>query len=709
VAATARPTPVPHKKEESVTLGVYHPELHGQSTAIGVQSAIAVPPVTTAWFVTTVQLRKGWAVSKRRGRAGQPAAAEETADDLPELEPPSWYAHGGALASTGFWAMARRLPALVRQAMALAWAASRRDTLVAVSANLASGVLTALGLLATRNVAGALLGAGPTPDRIRAALPSLVLVAAATGTRAGLAIVAGWAQARLAPQVDTAAQIALFDLTTRVELAAFDDAGFADDMERAHGRGVDSAAMLVNNVIDLTTGVVGVAATAVTLLVIHPLLLPVIVAAALPVGWAAVRAARQQYVSIHQRIAYRRRRWMLEHLMANRQTAMEVRTNTMNAFLLGRYRQVTFAETSADLRVAHQQSITRLAGGVLGGTATAGVYVILGVLIVNGGIPLAYAATAVLALQTVQGALRLVIMATNQLYEDGLYFADYTGFTARAAARIPRESGAVPDGFTEIHVERVGLAYPDLASPAVDEVSLTLRRGQTIALVGENGSGKTSLAKLIAGLYQPTSGRVRWDDTDLTGADPQRIRQHVAVMTQDYWHWPFTARQNITIGRHTREDGDPPVHAAAATAGAHDMILDLPRGYDTLLDRMFSGGHELSGGQWQRLVAARAFYRDAQLVICDEPSAALDARAEHALFQQLREHARDRAVVLITHRLANVRHADHIYVMHEGRLAEHGTHSQLIAARGRYAELFALQAAGYLDGSGPVAVSAPSA
>jgi ATP-binding cassette subfamily B protein/ATP-binding cassette subfamily C protein len=630
-------------------------------------------------------------------RAAEPPADPLPDDDLPDLAPPWWYAHGGTLASTGFWAMARRLPALVHQALGLAWAASRRDTLVAVLANLVSGVLTALGLLATRNVATALLESGPTPGRIRAALPALVLVGTAMAARAGIAIVAGWAQARLSPRVDAAAQTALFDLTTRVELAAFDDGGFADDMDRAHSRGVDSAALLVNNVIDLTTGLVGVAATAVTLLVIHPLLLPVVMAAAVPAGWAAVRAARAKYVSISQRIGYRRRRGMLETLMANRHTAMEVRTNTMANFLISRYRRIASIETAADLAVARQQSLTRLAGGLLGGVATAGVYLILGVLIASGGIPLASAATAVLALQTVQGALRLVVNATNRLYEDGLYFADYTGFTGRATARIPRDGGPVPDGFTEITVEGVSLAYPEAAHAAVDGVTLTVQRGQTIALVGENGSGKTSLAKLIAGLYQPTSGRVRWDGTDLTGASPDQIRQHVAVMTQEYWHWPFTARQNITIGRHTRSDGDPPVHDAARTAGAHDMILELPRAYDTLLDRMFTGGHELSGGQWQRLAAARAFYRDATLLICDEPSAALDPRAEAALFQQLREHGQDKAIVLITHRLANVRHADHIYVLHRGQLTEHGTHDELIAEQGRYAQLFALQAAGYLS------------
>jgi ATP-binding cassette subfamily B protein len=216
----------------------------------------------------------------------------------------------------------------------------------------------------------------------------------------------------------------------------------------------------------------------------------------------------------------------------------------------------------------------------------------------------------------------------------------------------------------------------------VDRVTLRLRRGEVIALVGENGSGKTTLAKLIAGLYRPTGGTIRWDGVDTRDMDPTSLGEKVAVISQDWWRFPFTAGQNITIGRHDRgEAPGPSMVDAARAATAHDMITGLPYGYDTLLDRGFKEGHDLSGGQWQRLVAARGLYRHAQLLICDEPSAALDARA----------------VVLITHRLANVRHADRIYVMRNGVLVEEGTHEQLVAADGLYRELFDLQASGYVQ------------
>ncbi|MCI0686839.1 MAG: ABC transporter ATP-binding protein/permease [Sporichthyaceae bacterium] len=646
----------------------------------------------------------------RNRRADAPSAAPPASPSAPPPAPPTedpeeliplpWYAHADALAAVALWKMARRLPGLVTQAMRLAWQASRRDTTLAIGLNLAAGVLTALGLLATTGVATALLATGPTPDRLRASLPALSLVAGATAARSGLTSAAGWAQARLTPQVTAVVEWRLYDLTTSVELSAFDDAGFADDMERASTRGTDSAAMLTDHVVDFITGLVGLAAVGVTLTVLHPLLLPLLVVAALPVGWAAVRSARQRYLSLHQRVTRRRRVWMLQHLMANRQTAAEVRANTMAGFLLNRYRRVVAVETAADLDVVRQQTLTRLAGAALGGLATTGVYVVLGALILRGAVPLAAAATAVLALQHGGGAMRILIMAANGLYEDGLYFADYTGFLQRAAERRPAADQPAPDRFTEIALDRVSFHYPEAERPAVDEVSLSVRRGQTIALVGENGSGKTSLARLIAALYRPDSGQIRWDGRDVSDADPEQLRQHIGVITQEYWHWPFTARTNIVIGRHTRADGDPPVFEAARAADAHQMIVDLPNGYHTLLDRMFAGGHELSGGQWQRLAAARGFYREPALLICDEPSASLDARAEHAIFQQLRTGREHQAIVLITHRLANIRHADLIYVLHEGRVVEQGTHGELMSAGGTYAELFELQASGYLAGTG---------
>jgi ATP-binding cassette subfamily B protein/ATP-binding cassette subfamily C protein len=389
---------------------------------------------------------------------------------------------------------------------------------------------------------------------------------------------------------------------------------------------------------------------------------------------------------------------MLERLMANRQTAAEVRTYQMRGFLLGEYRRIMAVETGAQLRLVRRQTGTRLVGTTLAGVATFAVYIVLGILLFAGWVPLAAAATALLAVQTARTSLNTAIHAANSLYEDALYYGDFRDFIDRARTRLPAEGGQPVNGFDEIALCDVSLRYPATDRPAVDGISLTLRRGQVIALVGENGSGKSSLAKLIAGLYAPNGGTIHWDGVDIAEIDQRSLAAQVAVISQDWWKFPFTAARNITLGRHDRPAGagGPTVTEAATAASAHDMISALPQGYDTLLDREFKDGHELSGGQWQRLVSARGLYRDARLLICDEPSSALDARAEHAIFQQLLGD-RDRTTVLITHRLANVRHADQIYVLHHGKVLQHGTHAQLIAAGGLYQELFHLQASGYAD------------
>ncbi|HZA03627.1 MAG TPA: ABC transporter ATP-binding protein [Propionibacteriaceae bacterium] len=621
----------------------------------------------------------------------------ETDDDaLPELADFDWLHHTPAVAGTSFWSVARRLPAIVREALALAFRASARDAAATIALNVAAGVLTTLGLLAVSSVLGELFAGGPTPDRIRAALPALLWAGAAVTLRGALTITAGWAQARLTPQVSYEVELRMFDATTAVRLAAFDDAGFAEEMERARHRGQRAAQSIVDSTVNLLTGLVGVVATAAAIAVIEPVLVPCLLLASLPTAVTAIRMARREYLAMLAWITRQRRMWLLEQLMANRLAALEVRAYQLREFLLGEYRRMVRIDRRAQLRLVRAQTATRVAGSILTGLAVLALYATLGSLLLIGFVPLAAAATALLALQSARSSLNIAIQATNQLYEDALYYGDFRSFLARAEAERTASGGVPVAGFDEIRLHGVGLRYPDTETLAVTDVSLTLRRGEVVALVGENGSGKSTVAKLLAGLYRPTAGTITWDGVDATTLDPEFLAAQVAVITQEWWKFPFTARENIAVGRTGRSPGEgPTVEEAAVAASAHEMILDLPNGYETLLNREFKEGQDLSGGQWQRLVSARGFFRDAPLLICDEPSAALDARAEHALFAQLRRRP-DRTVVLITHRLANVRHADRIYVMQRGAVVQEGDHATLMAQGGLYRELFDLQASGYL-------------
>jgi ATP-binding cassette subfamily B protein len=611
-----------------------------------------------------------------------------------ELTASYWEAYDRRLAETSFRAIARQFPELIGRAVRLGWEASPRDTLATIVLNLLSGVLTGFALLATTGVLEALFAAGPTPQRVRAALPSLVLVAVAVAARAGLQATAGWAQARLFPQVERVVEIRLLDLTTRVELAAFDDASFYDAMQRARDRGLYSAPQVVSNVLDCVTGIAGIASAASVVAVLQPVLLVLLLLAELPGGWAAVRSARIEYITAFALADSQRRKWMLADLMAERRTAAEMRSFTLRHFMLDRVARLAAYARDAQLKVANRQAATRVVAQAAGGIATAGVYAALGILLAVGAIPLAVAGTAVLAIRSAQASLGTLLYAVNRCYEEGLYFSDYLAFCTDAERRIPPPgTRPVPAGFDRIVADRVTFTYPGGRRPALAEVSIEIGKGEVVALVGENGSGKTTLAKVLAGLYRPESGTVWWEGTAIGDVDPDLLREQIAVIAQDHANWPLTVRHNIAMGR--PEDPERLARAAVAS-GADTVIAGLAHGYDTLLDRHFKDGAELSGGQWQRIAAARGFYRTAPLLIMDEPTAALDARAEYALFTSIPQHAQDRSVLLITHRLASVRHADRIYVLHEGRVIEQGTHYDLIALGGQYAELFNLQASQYV-------------
>jgi ATP-binding cassette subfamily B protein len=654
---------------------------------------------------------RGWrSWGPRRGRAARPptarrkTAGDKAADpaggdpdaggqETAELTAHYWRAYDQRMASVGFRDVARRFPSLIGQAVRLGWSASRLDTAATIVLNLVSGVAGGYALYATTGVLEALFAAGPTPHRVRAALPSLILVAVATAARSGISAAAGWAQSRLEPMVDQIVEVRLYDLTSRVELAAFDDPDFHDRLERARTRGLSSASQLVNNVINFVTAFSGLASAAVVVGILQPILLLVVIGAQLPGAWAAVRSARISYVTRFALIDSYRRKYILSNLIATRRTAAELRSFTMRGFLLGRVARLAAYARNAELTAARRMTETQVMASALSGVATLGVYATLGALLASGALPLSVAGTAVLALRSAAGSLKQLMYSVNQCYEEGLYFSDYIAFCDDAASRIPSPgSAAPPTDFERIVAASVTFSYPGADAPALRDVSVTIKRGEVIALVGENGSGKTTLAKILAGLYRPSAGTVRWDAVSIADTDRELLRERIAVIAQDHGNWPLSVRDNITMGR--------PLDAAlltsaAAASGADTVVGELTAGYDTLLAREFKDGAELSGGQWQRIAAARGIYRTAPLLIMDEPTAALDARAEYAIFSSLRPLAQDRTVVIITHRLASVRLADRIYVLAHGQVAESGTHAELMSLRGQYAELYTLQASQY--------------
>jgi ATP-binding cassette, subfamily B, bacterial len=616
-----------------------------------------------------------------------------------EARTPYWRLEDDAPRTESPWRLVRRVATAARPVLGVMRQAAPRSAVAVVVLQLGAGLAASFGLLATADVLSRLFAAGPTADRVVAALPALVAVLAAYAGLGALNAAVSFANARLAPSVRRVAEERLVAAGLGVRVSAYDDHSFYDRMHRARDRGLLHMERATDNVVELLGSAVAVVAATVTLGILHPVLVLVLAAAMLPEGWAVLRSARLEYANMTRTATLIRRIWLIVDLASNKVAAPEIRACQAEPFVLGEYRGAADALRDHEIGLGVAQARARTVGRAMTGVGLGATYLALGLMLHGGWIALAVAGAAVIAIRTATAALTRLVVAGNHLVEQGLYIADYEEFLADARARTrPARGLPAPAQPRRIELDRVAFRYTGAPGPALADISLAIDAGQTVALVGENGSGKTTLAKVIAGLYQPTAGRVAWDGVDIGEFDPVSFADKVVMVLQEPVRWPHTARTNVRLGRHDRADpDDTSLRDAATRSGADEVVDALPDGWDTLLSTYFRGGRELSGGQWQRLAVARGLYRDAPVLIWDEPTAPLDAKAEYAVYESLRRLAHGRTVILITHRLASVRHADRIFLLHHGELVEHGTHTELLARDGRYAELFRLQAEMFAD------------
>ncbi|GAA2725305.1 MULTISPECIES: ATP-binding cassette domain-containing protein [Streptomyces] len=620
----------------------------------------------------------------------QGSASERLLFGGPLLHDALWTRHKTAFFEMSLGAMAVRLPRLVAFTVRLAWRADRRSLWTVGAGELVRGVSQAVGLVAVNGVLAAVLAAGAIQQRVQAAVPSMV-VAALTGIVGALATSASTSgTGRLEPKVERVATEMYLEHVIRVELAAIEDAEFHRLLDSAQ-YGASSARRMTSYCTGVVGSLVSFVAAGGVLTVLHPVLLPLLVLMTLPRSWASLRIARARYGSYLRWVQHARAGRLLSQTLLRTGPAPEIRVHDVGPFLLHHFREMSQASEAEQARLASRAARVRLLAAALTGAAAALTYAALGLLLVTGVMALSVAGTAVLAIRTGGQSLSALVLQVNNLYEEACYVSDLERLIEEAAARtIPVGGLPVPQRPSLIRFENVTFRYPvdqgvdaSQARPALKDVTLDVPLGRIVALVGENGSGKTTVSKLLAGLYEPDGGRVLWDGVDVRQLDRAQVFAKVALVSQDFHRWPFTCRMNVAIGRPARPLHEADLAAAAAYAGADEVVGQLPHGWDTLLSKGYKGGHEISGGQWQRLGLARARYRDADILVVDEPTSALDAKAELEVFEQIRKLADGgRTVVLITHRLASVRHADLVHVLEKGELRESGTFEELLARPG---------------------------
>ena len=481
-----------------------------------------------------------------------------------------------------------------------------------------------------------------------------------------------------------------------LDLAHFEDADFYDKLERAR-RQTTGRMVLLSQVFGQAQDAITVVTLGVGLVAYAPALLVLLALALVPAFLGEAHFNAQSYSLTYAWTPERRELDYLRMVGASDETAKEVKVFGLNRYLTDRYRTLADGFYAANRTLAVRRASW---GALLSGVGTVGYYAAYATILyrtATGAFSLGDLTFLAGSFSRMRGLLEGLLSSFSSVAGQALYLADLFEFF-EIEPRVVSAPGAplVPDPITEGFVfEDVGFRYPGSERWAVRGLSFTLRAGEALALVGENGAGKTTLVKLLARLYDPDEGRILLDGVDLREIDLASLRNAVGVIFQDFVRYHLTAAENIAVGRIEARGDRPRIETSAERSLADTVVAGLPGGYEQTLGKRFKTGVDLSGGQWQKVALARAYMRDAQLLILDEPTAALDARAEADVFARFKDLTAGKTAILISHRFSTVRMADRIAVLEGGRVAEIGTHEALLALGGTYAELFRLQAAGY--------------
>ena len=608
--------------------------------------------------------------------------------------------HGNAPAEGSDAGLLRRALGVfgyTHRAINLVWTTSRPLTVALAVLTIVAGVLPAaiawVGQLIVDGVVAAM--SEPNPDAgpvLRLVGLEAFIVILLAGSQRGLSASQSLLRALLGQRVN----VMILEKALTLQLTHFEDSEFYDKLTQARREASSRPLSLVNRTFGLVQNTISLTSYAVLLFAFSPWAVIILLGAGLPSFFAEAKFSGDAFRLFRWRSPDTRMQMYLETVIAREDGVKEVKLFQLGPKLLQRYRDIFNRLFVEDRRLTIRRDSWGFLLGLVSTAAFYGAYAWIILATIDNRITLGAMTMYLVLFRQGQTAVAAILSAISGMYEDNLYLSNLYEYLGQP---VPARQGRTlkgPDPSRGLEFEHVSFTYPGAGESALSDINLQIRRGESVALVGENGSGKTTLIKLLTRLYEPTEGRILLEGLDLREWDVDALRQRIGVIFQDFGRYQFTVGENIGAGdvRHMEDTARQAV--AAETGMAAPFIETMPEGYETQLGRWFKGGRELSGGQWQKIALSRAFMRsDADILVLDEPTAAMDAASEAAVFELFRAESHDKMTILISHRFSTVRAADQIVVIHGGRIIERGTHESLLAENGTYAHLFELQAKGY--------------
>jgi ATP-binding cassette subfamily B protein len=584
-----------------------------------------------------------------------------------------------------------------RRALGLVWTTSRTLTITLALLTLVAGVLPAviayIGQLIVDGVVTAMSSTehDPRPVLWLIVLEAFVVILVAASQR-GLSVSQSLLRALLGQRVN----VMILEKALTLQLANFEDSEFYDKLTQARREASSRPLSLVNRTFGLVQNAISLTSYAVLLFAFSPWAVVILIGAGLPSFFAEAKFSGDAFRLFRWRSPETRMQMYLETVIAREDGVKEVKLFQLGPRLLQRYRDIFKKLFVEDRRLTLRRDTWGFVLGLLSTSAFYGAYAWIVITTINGGITLGAMTMYLVLFRQGQAAVAASLSAISGMYEDNLYLSNLYDYLGQAVTPHYGEAKHGPKPEQGLEFRHVSFSYAGSTDKALTDVSFQIFPGESLALVGENGSGKTTLIKLLTRLYEPTEGNIILDGLDLQNWDVESLRQRIGVIFQDFGRYQFSVGENIGAGDVRYIDDAERWTKAARTGMAAPFIEDMPEGYETQLGRWFKGGRELSGGQWQKIALSRAFMRsDADILVLDEPTAAMDAASEAAIFDHFQSQSHNKMTILISHRFSTVRAADRIIVIHDGEILEQGNHESLLAENGQYAHLFKLQAKGY--------------